>query len=299
MAALGRLSTLGLDTVGRAVRMPPVPVLPSGRTVDLPGRGPTYVVDTGPLTAPDGTPAPTVFLMHALACSGLLTWYPSLDALRKRYRLVIFDQRWHAQGIRSPRFDLDDCADDIVAVADALSIDRFVAAGYSMGSLVSQLAWRRHPDRVAGLVLAASTTHFAATPRRSRPVAAAGARLGRAAVTERLAIAETIDEDMDSRWAWRQFRSTTGREVAAAGSVIAGFDSRPWVDQVNVPVAVVVTGRDRLLPPARQRDLARRTGATVYEIAAGHSACVLSADLFRPAMLAATASVTGRARALR
>lgn len=276
--------------------MPPVPDLPTGRAMDLPGRGPTYVVDTGPLTTPDGAPAPTVFLMHALACSGLLTWYPTLDALGKRYRLVIFDQRWHAQGIRSAKFDLDDCADDIAAVADELGIGRFVCAGYSMGSLVSQLAWQRHRDRVAGLVLAASTTHFAFTPHLGRTAAAVGARLGRAAATERFA--DALDDGADSRWAWRQFRSTTGWAVAAAGGAIAGFDSRSWVHQVDVPVAVVVTGRDRLIPPARQRDLARRTDATVYEIDAGHSACVMSADLFRPAMLAATASVTGRARAL-
>src|SRR5690349_7767709 len=109
--------------------MPPVPELPPGRMVELPGRGRTYVTDTGG----DG---PVVVLLHALACTGLLTWYPCLAELRRRYRVVLFDQRWHGQGIRSPQFVLDDCADDVVAVADALGAERFTCAGYSLGSLV-------------------------------------------------------------------------------------------------------------------------------------------------------------------
>ena len=75
--------------------------------------------------------------------------------------MITFDQRWHGQGIRSPRFRLEDCADDVAAVADALQASTaYMVAGYSMGSLVSQLAWRRHPDRVAGVVLCASTPAF-------------------------------------------------------------------------------------------------------------------------------------------
>ena len=277
------------------VRMPPVPDIPDGRIVELPGRGSTYVVDTGPVASARGGEAPTVFLLHALACTGLLTWYPCLDALRARYRLVIFDQRLHGQGIRPDRFDLDDCADDVAAVADALGVDTFIAAGYSMGTLVSQLTWRRHPDRVAGLVLCAGATHFATTPRRQDTVRRAGARLATmAARQQRLAVAQ-LDQTVDDRWAWRQFRATTAGEVTAASSVIANFDSRVWIGEVDVPTAVVVTAKDRLIPPERQRAMARAIpGATVYEAPAGHAACVLRADAFRPAMLAATASVSAR-----
>ena len=38
------------------------------------------------------------------------------------------------RGIRSKRaFRLDDVADDVIAVADVLGIDRFIPVGYSMG----------------------------------------------------------------------------------------------------------------------------------------------------------------------
>ena len=80
--------------------------------------------------------------------------------------------------------------------------------------------------------------------------------------------------------------------------MIARFDSRPWIHEVDVPTTVVLTARDRLIPPVRQVELARSIpDATVYEVDAGHAACVLAAERFRPAMLAATASVTSRVTA--
>ena len=99
--------------------MPKLPALatvghvPDGRIVELPGRGTTYVVDSG---AEDG---PTFVLLHSVACTGLMTWYPALNEVRKFGRVVVFDQRCHGQGITTPRFLLEDCADDVAAVADA------------------------------------------------------------------------------------------------------------------------------------------------------------------------------------
>lgn len=280
-----RLAGLGLTAAGRVLHAPPVPDLPAGRLLDLPGRGRTFVVDTGP------SDRPAVVLLHALACTGLLTWYPSLDALRRRYRVVLFDQRRHGQGIRDGAFELADCADDVAAVADVLGLDRFVVAGYSMGTLVAQLAWRRHPSRVAGLVLCAGTTHFATTPRRHAVVARAGGRLAARAASVR---SRTDDAVVDDRWAWRQFRATPAADVAAVAATLARFDSRPWVHEVDVPSAVVVTARDRLVPPARQRALAAALHATRYEVDAGHAACVLAADRFTPALSAALVSVFDR-----
>src|SRR5699024_3789736 len=123
--------------------------LPAADSVELAGRGTIPIVDTGPRDAPPLT------LMHAMSCTGLLTWYPALAALRERYRVIVFDQRWHDRGIRSRHFDLTDCAHDVAAVADALGISRFLVAGYSLGSLIAQLTWWQHPQRIAGLVLCA------------------------------------------------------------------------------------------------------------------------------------------------
>jgi pimeloyl-ACP methyl ester carboxylesterase len=273
------------------LRVPVVPEIPEGRHLELPGRGTTYVVDTG-APHPD---APTVFLLHALACTGLLTWYPCLDALRDDYRVVVLDQRWHGQGIRGVPFSLEDCADDVVAVADALGIDRFVSAGYSMGTLVSQVVWHRHRDRVTGLVLCAGATHFVTGPRRAAAVRQVGARLGELGARQQRIAAAVLDQTIDEQWGWRQFRATSGRDIAHVTPALARFDSRPWVGQVDVPTSVVVTTRDRVISPDRQRELVRAIdGAVEFDVRAGHAACVLGAERFRPALRGALASVTER-----
>jgi diacylglycerol O-acyltransferase len=267
--------------------------------VTLADRGATFVVDTGPPSDPAAAARPPLLLLHALACTGLLTWYPSLSALAERYRVVLFDQRWHGQGISSDRFDLDECADDTVAVADALGIERFIAVGYSMGSLVGQLAWHRHPARVAGAVLCATASRFTDSKRDPAALRAVSARLARAAVRRRAAIVGVAAADAvigDHRWAFAQFRSTPGRRIAGAAAAISRFDSSSWIGGMNVPAAVVVTAHDRVIPPARQRWLARQIpDAAVYEVDGGHAACVLRADRFTPAVQAACASVAARA----
>jgi pimeloyl-ACP methyl ester carboxylesterase len=181
----------------------------------------------------------------------------------------------------------------VAAVADLVGLDRFAVAGYSLGSLVAQTAARRHPDRVGGLVLCASATHFARSEAAQRRLAniAARAPLSTGVVASR----GLLDETAQGRWAWQQFRSTSAREVSGAARVIACFDSRAWIAGVGVPTAVVVTTQDRLIPPVRQRELAARIrGALVYEAAAGHASCVLGAARFTPALAAACASVSAR-----
>jgi 3-oxoadipate enol-lactonase len=297
---VSRLTDFGWDLTGRFVHVPPVPALPSGELVDLPGRGRTFAVDSGP--PPERPDAPTLILLHALACTGLLSWYPSFSALAARYRVVTLDQRWHGRGIRSPHFRLEDCADDAVALADALGVQQFVPVGYSMGALVAQLIAVRRPDRVAGLVLGASPMRFAggqADPfalrvlsRRVRTMAERRLRGGPFGAPNNI----TTDAN---RWALAQFRSTSPAEVAGATAVIARFDSSRWAVRITAPTGVVVTLRDHAVPLAHQRALVRAIPhATAFEIDSGHAAVVLDSARFTPALLAACASAT-RSRVVR
>ena len=126
--------------------------IPQGRTVDLPGRGSTYVTDT-PGPSPD---SPAIVLLHALGCTGLLTWFPAIEPLSRRFRVITLDLRWHGQGIHSEEFSLADCADDVGALIDLLELEEVLVAGYSMGSIVAQRVWRQHGPRIRGLILCAT-----------------------------------------------------------------------------------------------------------------------------------------------
>lgn len=71
-------------------------------------------------------------------------------------------------------------------------------------------------------------------------------------------------------------------------------------DRFDVPTAVVVMTRDRVIPTARQYELARATpGATLHEVDDGRAGCVLGASRFLPALLEAVATVNARREDLR
>ena len=130
-------------------------------TVNLPGRGTTFVRD---LAGPPG--APVVVLLHGLAATADLNWSGCYATLGAHFRVVALDNRGHGRGIRARgRFRLADCADDVAAVADVLGLRTFVVVGYSMGGPIAQLVWHRHPDRVDGLVLCATSRNFRGHPR--------------------------------------------------------------------------------------------------------------------------------------
>ena len=282
-----------LAVVRNRVYIPWTPV-PEGRMVELPGRGgSTYVTDT---PGPDPH-SPTIVLLHALGCTGLLTWFPSIRPLAKRFRVVTLDLRWHGQGIRSEEFSLADCADDVAALIELLEVEDVIVAGYSMGSIVAQRVWRQHPDQVSGLVLGATTDRFQLSlAERAFFTGMGTSMLAARAAHDRLDLDPT---DMHE-WALRELRSTSPWAVGQALAALGRHHSRPWIGRIDVPTAVVVNTKDKVIPAERQVRLARSIpGATIHDVKAGHASCVLNAERFVPAMLEAAQTVNARRRDFR
>lgn len=282
--------------------------IPNGTVVELPGRGSTYVTDT---PGPDPR-SPTIVLLHALGCTGLLTWFPSIAPLSRRFRVVTLDQRWHGQGITDDQFSLYDCADDVAALIDVLDLRDVIVAGYSMGGVVAQRVWRQHGERIQGLVLCSTTDRFQLSllergfftgmgttmvGLRGVSRSATLTRAARAAVRAADIRSDDLAEQTIQDWAVREFRSTSPWAVGQALAALGRHHSRPWLGRIDVPTAVVVTTRDRVIPAARQVALARAIpGATVHEVDSGHAACVLESEKFVPALLEACATVDARRR---
>jgi 3-oxoadipate enol-lactonase len=100
-------------------------------------------------------------LLHGVGVTADLNWGATYADLCRHFRVVAPDLPGHGRYSRPwPKFSIQKCADHIVALADSLGIDRFIACGYSMGSLVAQELWRSHPDRIDGLVLCATSRNF-------------------------------------------------------------------------------------------------------------------------------------------
>ena len=107
-----------------------------------------------------GESGPWVVLIQGLGLSSRF-WFDLPDRLVKdtpTCRVVILDNRGVGRTDRpSGAYRMADMADDVVSVLDAAGIDRAYVVGISMGGMIAQHVAIRHPKRVAGLVLMATT----------------------------------------------------------------------------------------------------------------------------------------------
>ena len=277
----------------------PTPGLPEGRFLELPRRGTTFVRE---LPGPPG--APTLLLLHGWTANSALNWFAAYQPLAGHFRVVALDHRGHGNGIRNSRqFRLDDCADDAAALLDVLGVERAVAVGYSMGGPIAQLLWRRHRDRVAGLVLCSTAARFRDRrgERALRGLATGVSAIIRATppwIDRRLAEKFLVSKYEDTplgRWAREQARLNDLRTMVEAGHAVGAFDSRDWIGLVDVPTAVVITERDKTVLPIRQRALADAIdGSVTFLVNGRHDVCATQPELFVPALTAACFDVTGR-----
>lgn len=99
--------------------------------------------------------APAVILLHGFPESHR-TWRHIVPDLARDHRVVAPDQRGYARSDKPEGVDqytTDKIIADVVALADALGIDRFTLVGHDWGGAVAWGAALTRPDRVARLVI--------------------------------------------------------------------------------------------------------------------------------------------------
>jgi 3-oxoadipate enol-lactonase len=277
--------------VAENTRAPEPPVeLPPGRLVHVRGRGEFFIRDSGG----DGPP---LLLLHGWMFQSDLNWYRTYEPLvAAGYRVLAIDHRGHGRGLRTPdHFRLEDCAADAAAVVRDLGVGPVTAVGYSMGGPIAQLMARDHRDTVQALVLCATAPDW--TERYMR-------RLWKAMGGLRLVLnlfptsawrgglrAGGFKDSATTTWIASELSRGSSRDIAEAGRELGRFDSRPWVGALDIPAAVVVTTRDRSVPPRKQRELAERLGATRFEDEGDHDSVVVRGREFAGVLLEALAAV--------
>ena len=274
---------------------PPVPPIemPPARTLRIPDRGELFMRDTGG----DG---PAVMLLHGWMADADLNWCGAYaDLAAAGYRVLAIDHRGHGRVIRAlSDFRLTDCAADASAALSRLGVAPAIVVGYSMGGAIAQLMARDHPEVLAGLVLSGTAQHW--QDRRTRRTFKALGVLGlmlsvapRATWTAGFRRAG-LRESPQTAWALSDMMRHSARDIAEAGRELGRFDSRPWLGPLPIPAAVVLTTRDELVAPGKQRQLAAALRAPIFEAPIGHLEITTGGGVYNPVLLEALAAVGGR-----
>ena len=206
--------------------------------------------------------APVLMLHHSLATSHLM-WDDINIALAQYYRVLRYDARGHglSDGPEGP-YSFQKLAGDAIGLMNALSIDKAIHVGISMGGMVSQYMAIAAPERVAGLVLVSTTSNM---PEQAGPI-----------WDERIASVkanglEPQVEDTIRRWFTKDFREIGGeviddiREMIRTTQVngycgwavaIRDLALTGHLSKITAPTLVVVGADDPGTPPAMSREIA-------------------------------------------
>lgn len=190
------------------------------------------------------------------------------------HRLIAPDLRGFGDSSEAAAPDaMEAHASDLVALLDALAIDRAVVVGLSMGGYVALAMAERHRDRLAGLVLMDTRAGADdADGRAGRDAAIATIReKGAGPVLGGLAdklFAESTAAGVREAVAQRMGRVAPATLVASLAAMRDRPDRRPVLAGLaGLPTLVIVGTEDRITPPAVAREMAAAVaGAELVEV---------------------------------
>jgi 3-oxoadipate enol-lactonase len=196
--------------------------------------------------------APVLVLLGSIG-STLAMWEPNVAALSERLRVVRADHRGHG-GSPVPRgpYALADLGADVVALLDALGVERASVCGLSLGGMVGMWLGAHAPERVERLALLCTSSRM--DPEIWRGRAAAVRAMGT------ISIAEAVV----ARWFTPAFAAREPAVVARMHTMVASvsdegyasccaaiehMDLDPDLARIAAPTLVVAGEDDPATPP--------------------------------------------------
>ena len=169
--------------------------MPAVKTAELRGGLKLPYVEQG-----DPTGVPVILLHGVTDC--WRSFEPMLCHLPASIRAFAVTQRGHGDADRPVSYRTRDFAADVAAFADVLGLRRVVVVGHSMGSTNAQRFAIDRPERLLGLVLAASFARYR----------------GNAAIQELCDITAGMTDPIDPRFV-REFQEGTVAQPVAPGLI--------------------------------------------------------------------------------
>lgn len=165
---------------------------------------------------------PPVILLHGWTLDHRM-WEPQVEGLAGDFLLIAPDRRGCGQATAPA--DLSREAEDVIAIADSLGLDRFALVGLSQGATVALDVARKFGTRVSGLVV--SGAPLPGLVERDEEIDLARFR----------ALAEAGDlASLRSEWARHPLMATqTPGAAALLAAILADYDGRDLLRPVTPP----------------------------------------------------------------
>ncbi len=227
--------------------------------------------------------APPLILSAGLGGAGGY-WLPNLPALAAKHRVILYDHRGTGKSDRAlpATVSIDDLADDIVIVMDAIGIERAAIMGHAAGALAGLALALRAPDRIDRLIAvngwAKLDPHFRrcfdvrlSLLRDSGPEAYVHAQpLFLFPAPWISANAARLDAEEAGHLAHFPGRETMEKRIAA----LSAFDIADRLGEIAMPVLALASKDDMLVPwTCSERLAAAIPGAELALMPEGGHAC--------------------------
>jgi len=210
---------------------------------------------------------PTIVLLHG-SMGQLTNWKYQIEHLKKRWRVVAYDCRNHGGSDKLLRLTLEDAVEDLELLLERLGIEEnIVLAGHSFGGMVAQAFARGNP-RVAKLALVSSSPRWIPGLDDKIMHAVPVFVLKRLFLTDnpliRYFYRKTYFSDATPREIVEEFFADNKEhlENMPPHTVLCfkdcwGFDSIPWLSDIEAPTLIVVGKDDKVCPLPRAEEMHR------------------------------------------
>ena len=239
----------------------------------------------------DGSGTPLV-LLHAFPLDRTM-WQPQLADLGAVARVIAPDMPGFGESPAAP-FSIEGVADTVAEFLSALGVGKAVVCGLSMGGYVALALARKHPDKLAGLILAdtrAGVDDSATKANRTKSITTVNEK-GSAALFAGMLPKVLSEHTHNTRPdVVERLKAIAARQPAASvAAALAALRDRPdanaGLKDVAVPALVLVGEFDAVTPALSAANLAGqiRGSALVHIPDAGHLSNAENPDAFNKAV---------------
>ncbi|HXY23722.1 MAG TPA: 3-oxoadipate enol-lactonase [Candidatus Acidoferrum sp.] len=228
---------------------------------------------------------PILVLSNSLG-TNFQMWDPQAAAFQKSFRLLRYDTRGHGKSsVTQGPYSIEQLAKDVLALADALKIDRFHFCGLSMGGMIGMWLGANASHRLGKLVLCNTAAKIGSAEMwntRIETVRKQGMKPVAAAAIERWFSPAFRQKNPPSIASTHKTLEETSLEGYAANcAAVRDFDFRERLCAIRTSTLVISGTHDPATPPADGQFLTKNIpNARFVELNAAHLSNIEDAERF-------------------